>query len=99
MPYEILIHELAAEEVERLPTFQQRRIIESIEQQLSLEPSGPTRRRKCLLGLAPSFEHVLPVWQLRVGDYRIFYDVDETKQLVNIRAIRRKGTQQTEDIT
>ena len=28
--------------------------------------------------------------ELRVGQYRVFYDVDEGKRVVYIRAIRRK---------
>jgi mRNA-degrading endonuclease RelE of RelBE toxin-antitoxin system len=40
------------------------------------------------------------VWELRVGDVRVFYDVDAEAQEVNVRAVRRKGQgQTTEDIT
>jgi mRNA-degrading endonuclease RelE of RelBE toxin-antitoxin system len=36
---------------------------------------------------------------LRVGDYRVFYDVQETKRVVYIRAVRLKPQGlQTEDI-
>jgi ParE-like toxin of type II ParDE toxin-antitoxin system len=38
------------------------------------------------------------VWQLRIGDFRVFYDVDEERQAVIVRAIRRKGTKATEEI-
>jgi mRNA-degrading endonuclease RelE of RelBE toxin-antitoxin system len=59
----------------------------------------PTRRRKCLLDLTPSFEHELPVWELRVGDFRVFYDVQEDELRVHVRAVRRKeARQKTEDI-
>lgn len=95
MPYEILIHELAAEELEQTRAYDQRRIVDDIEQQLSHEPTVPTRRRKCLENLVPSFEHEPPVWQLRVGDFRVFYDVDDDSQQVHVRAIRRKDPEQT----
>jgi hypothetical protein len=57
------------------------------------------RRRKCLIGLTPSFEHELPVWELRAGAFRVFYDVVEEQRIVHVRAVRRKERrQQTEDI-
>ena len=28
--------------------------------------------------------------ELRVGEYRVFYDVDDTERLVTVRTIRRK---------
>ena len=34
----------------------------------------------------------------RVGDFRVFYDVDEERQAVIVRAIRHKGTRTTEEI-
>jgi mRNA-degrading endonuclease RelE of RelBE toxin-antitoxin system len=37
--------------------------------------------------------------KLRVGDFRVFYDVDEQTAQVHIRAVRRKeAPQQTKDI-
>ena len=32
----------------------------------------------------------MPVWELRVGEYRVFYDVDDTEHVVTVRAIRHK---------
>ena len=34
----------------------------------------------------------------RVGDLRVFYDVDEESQELVVRAIRRKGTKRTKEI-
>lgn len=100
MPYQILIQELAAEEVAALRRFDQKRILDAIEDQLSQQPTVPTRRRKCLVGLTPSFEHILPVWELRVGQWRVFYDVDEASAQVHVRSVRRKDPpQRTKDIT
>lgn len=47
-----------------------------------------TRNRKLLEPLVPDFEAVPPIWELRVGDYRIFYDVCEEEKIVYIRAVR-----------
>jgi mRNA-degrading endonuclease RelE of RelBE toxin-antitoxin system len=38
----------------------------------------------------PPWDHELPVWELRVGEYRVFYDVNDTERQVTVRAIRRK---------
>jgi mRNA-degrading endonuclease RelE of RelBE toxin-antitoxin system len=70
--------------------FERRRILEAIETQLGDLPTSESRNRKQLRGLVPPFEAVPPVWELRVGDYRIFYDVDEETHRVYVRAIRRK---------
>ena len=99
MPYEIVIHELADEELERFRVHDQRRIVGAIKKQLRDQPTTPTRNRKCLEPLIPAFEYVPPLWELRVGDFRVFYDVDESRRMLHIRSVRRKEpTQQTEDI-
>ena len=49
-----------------------------------------TRNKKILVGLTPPWEHQPPVWELRVGEYRVFYDVDEPDRRVTVRAVRRK---------
>jgi mRNA-degrading endonuclease RelE of RelBE toxin-antitoxin system len=43
-----------------------------------------------LRGLHPPWQHLEPVWELRVGEYRVFYDVDEASKLVMVRAVRHK---------
>ena len=70
-------------------------ILDGIEIQLSHEPNRQTRNRKILVGLVPPWEHVPPVWELRIGEYRVFYDVDEDARSVMIRAVRRKTPHQT----
>ncbi|HVA45448.1 MAG TPA: type II toxin-antitoxin system RelE/ParE family toxin [Pirellulales bacterium] len=99
MPYDIVMHELAVRELEDLRAFDQRRLVAEIRGQLSDQPTTATRRRKCLIDLTPSFEHDLPVWELRVGPFRVFYDVADEDRRVHVRAIRRKQPpQKTEDI-
>ena len=100
MAYQVKLLGDAAKELKGLRVFEQRRIVDEITSQLQHEPTVPSRNRKCLPDLKPSFEHVPPVWELRVGEFRVFYDVDEDAQRVNIRAVRRKAQgQTTEDIT
>ena len=97
--YAIEVTDLAIEELSNIRAFERRPILEAIRQQLTYEPTVTTRNRKLLESLIPSFESVPPIWELRIGAYRIFYDVDEAEKIVYIRAIRRKIPEQTtEDI-
>jgi mRNA-degrading endonuclease RelE of RelBE toxin-antitoxin system len=99
MPYEIVVHELAVEELQSVRAFDRRRLITEIREQLTDQPNVSTRRRKCLVDLTPSFEHEMPVWELRVGHFRVFYDVQDDERRVHVRTVRRKGpSQRTEDI-
>jgi mRNA-degrading endonuclease RelE of RelBE toxin-antitoxin system len=88
--YEIRYSEGVADDLASLPASQRARILDWIEVQLKHEPNRPTRNRKILLGLVPPWQHADPIWELRIGEYRVFYDVDEAESAVVIRAIRRK---------
>lgn len=83
------------DDLQRLRAHNHKRILDGIEAQLFHQPLQQTRNRKPLPGLEPPWEHVKPVWELRVGEYRVFYDVDETTQIVKIRAIRHKPPHKT----
>ena len=97
--YSIEVTDLAIEELSNIRAFERRPILEAIRQQLTYEPTAITRNRKLLESLIPNFESVPPIWELRVGEYRIFYDVDKAEKIVYIRAIRRKTPEKTtEDI-
>jgi hypothetical protein len=48
-----------------------------------------------LSGLVPPWEHVPPVWELRIGELCVFYDVDEAAQVVSVRAVRHKPAHRT----
>jgi len=99
MAFTIEIGRTAAAEVRKLRAFDQRRILDEIETQLAFEPTKTTRNRKQLLGVTPAFDHVPPVWELRVDEFRVFYDVDLEIETVYVRAVRRKKPEQkTEEI-
>jgi mRNA-degrading endonuclease RelE of RelBE toxin-antitoxin system len=38
---------------------------------------------------------VPPVWELRLDEDRVFYDVDETEKTVKVRAVRHKPPHKT----
>jgi mRNA-degrading endonuclease RelE of RelBE toxin-antitoxin system len=66
-------------------------ILEGIEEMLTYEPTVETRNRKQLVNLVPPFEAIPPVWELRIREYRVFYDVSEEEKVVYVRAVRRKS--------
>lgn len=97
--FEVQITESATKELKGIRAFDRHRIVEEIDNQLTHQPAEPTRNRKWLDSVVPDFEHVAPVWELRVGEFRVFYDVDEAALIVVVRAVRRKEqTQTTEDV-
>jgi len=82
-----------------IPIQGQRIILDAIEEQLTHQPTTRTKNRKILLNLVPPWQNVPPIWELRVDDYRVFYDVAEEEQMVYVWAIRCKPPHsRTEDI-
>ena len=84
-----------ADDLAQVRAHERRGLLDRIEEQLAHEPSRQTRNRKILIGLVPPWEHAEPVWELRIGEFRVFYDVEETEQVVVVRAIRRKRPHKT----
>ena len=99
MAYEVEITDLAVGELKDIRVFDRRRVADAIGSQLTHQPTVATRNRKRLEAAAPGFEHVPPIWELRVGDYRVFYDADESNRIVYVRSVHHKNHEQTtEDI-
>jgi mRNA-degrading endonuclease RelE of RelBE toxin-antitoxin system len=93
--FEIEIADLAAKELKGLRAFDRRRVVEEVERQLADQPTEVSKNRKRLDSAVPDFERVAPIWELRVGEFRVFYDVDEPAQTVFVRAVRPKRQDQT----
>jgi len=99
MAYTVQIMPSALEELKSIKVFYRRQIRDAIDDQLASQPLVPTKNRKLMGKPETSFEFEPPIWELRVGDYRVFYDVDETAQSVLVRAIREKPPHATtEDV-
>ena len=93
--YKIEYAEGITRDLETLRAYDRKHILDRLEKQLRYEPTKDTKNRKSLPGLIPPWEYIEPVWELRVGEYRVFYDVDEDVSLVMIRAIRYKPPHKT----
>lgn len=97
--FEIRFSEGAKEDVGGFRGYDRRILLDAIETQLTHAPNAHTKQRKLLRNLVPPFEAIPPIWQLRVGAFRVFYDVDEGERRAYVRAVRRKPAHlNTEDI-
>jgi len=77
MPYEIRYSNEAVEQLKKLRVFDRTAILDQIEQILSVNPIIVSKSRiKRLREPAPT------QYRLRVGEFRVFYDVRETAVLV-----------------
>jgi mRNA-degrading endonuclease RelE of RelBE toxin-antitoxin system len=95
MAYSIELTDLVVGELKAIRAFERRRIVDEINGQLAHQPTLVTRNRNRLDAVSPDFKHVPPIWELRVGDYRVFYDVDGASRIVFVRAVRLKGQGRT----
>jgi mRNA-degrading endonuclease RelE of RelBE toxin-antitoxin system len=74
----------AKEDLRPLRKYDRQRIIGAIEAQLAHQPATETHNRKHLRA------NPLADWELRVGPFRVFYDVDEQNARVSVVAIGQK---------
>jgi mRNA-degrading endonuclease RelE of RelBE toxin-antitoxin system len=97
--FEIRFAEGVEEDFRKIRIYYRNQILDAIEEQLVREPDVPTKNRKLLDNLMPPWQTRAPIWELRVGEYRVFYDVSPTESVVYVRAVREKGPgTKTEDI-
>ncbi len=81
MAFQIRFEDEAVEHLDDLTAREQTTILAEIEKQLVHQPNKHTKHRKQLR------PNPLAKWQLSVGDFRVFYDIDEPKSEVVILAI------------
>jgi mRNA-degrading endonuclease RelE of RelBE toxin-antitoxin system len=93
--FRIEFAEGVADDLARLRAFDRKQLLDRVEEQLTHEPTQETRHKKILVGLIPPWEHEEPVWELRVGDHRVFYDVNVDAECVIVRAVRHKPPHKT----
>jgi mRNA-degrading endonuclease RelE of RelBE toxin-antitoxin system len=91
--YEVRYQPDAAAELNALRAFDRVRILDAISRNLTNAPAEIRGSKKMLDLGGGSF-----IRQLRVGDYRVFYDVDEAESLVIVQHVRRKGQKTTGEI-
>lgn len=86
--FEVEFTRKAVDDLRRLRKYDQKMILSAVEAQLQDQADQQTRHRKRLR------PNQLAEWELRVGDFRVFYDVDSDNGLVKVIAIgEKKGNQ------
>jgi mRNA-degrading endonuclease RelE of RelBE toxin-antitoxin system len=85
MPYVIVLSRESREHLRALTARQRATVLNAIEAHLLHQPGVQTRNRK------PMIENPLGPWVLRVGEMRVYYELeDEPQPTVTILAIGRK---------
>ncbi len=95
IPFNIVVVAAAKAQLNALSAFEKRQVIDAIDANLLFDPLLGTRKRKDLGDLPTGFAYVPPLWELKVGELRVFYDVDQQAAIVNIRSVRRKPPHKT----
>ena len=78
--YEVYIEKAAENDLKRLPTTTFQRIIPHIKS-LAENPRPPSCRK--LTGSKND-------WRIRIGDYRVLYEIDEKAEAVRIMRVRHR---------
>ncbi len=89
-PYEIRYANEAAQDIRGLRKFDQRKVIDGIETHLTHQPRFLSKSRIKAMSQ--------PFWsqyRLRVDQFRVYYDVNDEKRIVNIQRVLMKTTNQT----
>ena len=85
MPYTIEYEEEAQTHLRRFTARQQALILDNVARQLAYEPAVETRNRK------PMRPNPLAPWELRIGDFRVYYDIVETTVVVLAIGIKERN--------
>jgi mRNA-degrading endonuclease RelE of RelBE toxin-antitoxin system len=67
--------------LQTLSKYDQIKVLDGIELHLTHNPMTPTRNRKQMRS------NLISTWELRIGGFRVYYDVEDENQKVLIRAI------------
>jgi mRNA-degrading endonuclease RelE of RelBE toxin-antitoxin system len=86
--YRIAFTPEAIGDLDEIRKYDVRRIVAEIELQLIGEPATPTKNRKRLR------PNQLAEWELKIGSFRVFYDVAESDLTVRIVAVGNKSGSQ-----
>ena len=82
--YEVEYTPEARTDLNSFRKFEQKYILDEIDAQLQYEPNVETRNRKKLR------PNEVAEWELRIDNFRVFYDVHETAKIVKVEAIGYK---------
>ena len=81
MPYRIQYSPEAEDHLRSLTARQRSTVLDSIDQQLTHQPTTETRNRK------PMRRNPLAAWEMRIGGLRVYYRVQEAEHLIQVLAV------------
>lgn len=85
MAFEIVYSPEAVDHLLALSKYEQAKVLDQVDEQLTHQPLHATRKRKLLR------QNRIAPWELRIDDLRVFYDVQESPSVVvNVKAIGKK---------
>jgi mRNA-degrading endonuclease RelE of RelBE toxin-antitoxin system len=79
--FKVELSDSALEDLRVLRKTEQVLILDSLETFLAHEPMTETRRRK------PLRPNAIASWELRIDQFRVFYDVDAESEVVLVKAV------------
>lgn len=79
--FSVVLTRTACSHMEALRRYDRNAILNTIKAQLLHTPAEETRNRKLLR------ENPLADWELRVGRFRVFYEIDSGNRLVRVLAV------------
>jgi mRNA-degrading endonuclease RelE of RelBE toxin-antitoxin system len=83
-PFDIQVIVAAEADLLWFSAYARRVILDGLEIHLRYQPTRGTRRLK------PLRPNPVAGWELRLGDYRVLYDVDETQRIVVVQVVGEK---------
>lgn len=93
MRFQVALSNEALRQLRGFRASDRRLVLDAIQRSLRGEPVTISRNRKPLRGPERS-----PAWEYRVGEFRIFYDVDVGRAAVTVVAVARKGRRTTAEV-
>jgi mRNA-degrading endonuclease RelE of RelBE toxin-antitoxin system len=81
LPYRILYSLRARDSLRSLTARQRSLVVDGIDEQLASEPEVPTRNRKQMR------DNPLAPWELRIGTFRVYYEVETQEETVTVIAV------------
>jgi mRNA-degrading endonuclease RelE of RelBE toxin-antitoxin system len=85
MAFKIELSPDARDHLKAMRRRDQQIIVDAVAGQLTYQPDQPTTHRKHLQ------ENPVAPWELRVGDYRVFYDINLDDRIVVVVAVGHKS--------
>lgn len=90
MAYEIVLTDRVATKLSGIRTFDRTKIRDAIELHLRYEPTRESRSR-----IKKLIQPAISQFRLRVGEFRVYYDVVDESREVHVVYIFEKGTEAT----